>query len=47
MKDLIFLLYQFGYLGSYLGVEALDPVSVSLLQQRLNDLGAGIKIEMY
>ena len=33
--------------NDYLGVEAWDPVSVSLLQQRLNDLGASIKIEMY
>jgi hypothetical protein len=33
--------------NDYLGVEALDPVSVSLLQQRLNDLGTGIKIRMY
>ena len=33
--------------NDYLGVEALDSVSVSLLQQRLNDLGTGIKIEMY
>lgn len=33
--------------NDYLGVEALDPVSVSLLQQRLNDLGTGIRIEMY
>jgi hypothetical protein len=32
--------------NDYLGVEAFDPVSVSLLQQRLNDLGTGIKIEM-
>jgi hypothetical protein len=33
--------------NDYLGVEAMNPVSVSLLQQRLNDLGTGIKIEMY
>jgi hypothetical protein len=33
--------------NDYLGVEAFDPVSVSLLQQRLNELGTGFKIEMY
>lgn len=33
--------------NDYLGVEALDSVSVSLLQQRLNDLGTGIKVELY
>ena len=33
--------------NDYLGVEALDPVSVSLLQKRLNDLGTGIKVELY
>ena len=33
--------------NDYLGVEALDPVSVSLLQQRLNELGTGIKMELY
>ena len=30
----------------YLGTEAIDLVSVSLLQQRLNDLNTGISIEM-
>lgn len=33
--------------NDYLGVEACDPVSVSLLQQRLNELGTGIKVELY
>lgn len=33
--------------NDYLGVEAIDEVSVSLLQQRLNELKTGIKIEMY
>ena len=33
--------------NDYLGVEALDPVSVSLLQQRLNELGSGIKVVIY
>ena len=33
--------------NDYLGVEALDPVSVSLLQQRLNELDSGIKVEIY
>ena len=30
--------------NDYLGVEATDPVSVSLLQNRLNELGTGIRI---
>jgi hypothetical protein len=33
--------------NDYLGVEALDSVSVSLLQQRLNELGTGVKVEIY
>jgi hypothetical protein len=33
--------------NDYLGVEALDPVSISLLQQRLNELRTGIKVELY
>ena len=33
--------------SSYLGVQALGLVSVSLLQQRLNDLDTGISIELY
>jgi len=32
--------------NDYLSVEALDPVSVSLLQLRLNELGTGIKVEL-
>ena len=30
--------------NDYLGVSASDEISVSLLQQRLNDLGTGIKV---
>ncbi len=33
--------------NDYLGVEALDPVSVSLLQRRLNELGTGIAVRLY
>jgi hypothetical protein len=33
--------------NDYLGVEALNPVSLSLLQQRLNELGVGIEVRLY
>ena len=33
--------------NDYLGVEALDPVSVSLLQQRLNELGSGVEVRLF
>ena len=32
--------------NDYLGVEAADQVSVSLLQKRLNELNTGIRIVM-
>ena len=32
--------------NSYLAVDAVDDVSLSLLQQRLNELGSGIKVEL-
>jgi hypothetical protein len=32
--------------NDYLGVEAFDELSVSLLQHRLNELGTGLRIEM-
>jgi hypothetical protein len=32
--------------NDYLGVEAADQISISLLQQRLNQLGTGIEIHM-
>ena len=32
--------------NDYLGVEAVDEVSISLLQKRLNDLDTGIRISM-
>lgn len=31
----------------YLGAEAVDEVSLSLLQQRLNELGSGIEVKLY
>ena len=33
--------------NDYLGVEALDPVSVSLLQLRLNELESGVEVRLY
>lgn len=33
--------------NDYVGVEARDTVTLSLLQQRLNELGAGVKVELY
>ena len=35
-----------GMCSDYLGVQTEDPVSVSLLQKRLNDLNTGIRISM-
>ena len=32
--------------NDYLGVEAADEISISLLQKRLNDLGEGVRITM-
>ena len=32
--------------NDYMGVEARDDVTLSLLQHRLNELGAGIKVEL-
>ena len=32
--------------NDYIGVEARDDVTLSLLQHRLNELGAGIKVEL-
>ena len=33
--------------NSFLAVDAMDEISLSLLQQRLNDLRTGIKVELY
>lgn len=33
--------------NSFLAVDAVDDVSLSMLQQRLNELGTGVRVELY